>query len=287
MLPIPPRPNVLGGQPAYPPPGKGTPRRDRMPTLTKWYLDLVTPEGTALVAYAATLRWGGVRVDFASSLLSEPGRPPREDAAWTRVALPQADAGAVTLDQPALGLQGRWVRSAPRVGATLLEDDAGAVRWDCHLPGATATVVLGSRRFEGLGYVECLTLDRPPQDLPLRTLRWGRYVSQSHTLVWIDWRGGEPRRWVWLDGERQPLAVVDDAGVRGLAGDGRLELSGGRGLVDRRALQVVSRHLPALDTLPLGPLRSLREVKRLDHGALTLAGARRDEGWAVHEVVRW
>ena len=30
--------------------------------LTKWYLDLVTPEGTALIAYAARLRWGRFRM---------------------------------------------------------------------------------------------------------------------------------------------------------------------------------------------------------------------------------
>jgi hypothetical protein len=173
------------------------------------------------------------------------------------------------------------------VSATLLEDDSGRLQWDCLLPSAAATVRVGDETLEGRGYVERLTLTRPPWSLPLRTLRWGRFASPSHALAWISWEGGLPRRWAWLDGVAQPDALIDDAGVSGLPGGGRLTLQPVRELCDRRALQVLSRRLPALEAIPLGPLRDLREAKRLDRAKLRLASGAEDEGWAIHEVVAW
>jgi len=255
--------------------------------LTKWYLDLVTPEGTALIAYAASLRWRALHVEFASTLLARPGAPAEEENAWADVTLPEPDSEALSFRHVGLGLEGRWLGGAPPVSATLLEDDSGRLHWDCLFPSAAATVRLGGETLEGRGYVERLTMTRPPWSLPLRTLRWGRFASPSHALAWISWEGGPPRRWAWLDGTAQCDAVIGDAGVSGLTGGGGLTLEPVRELCDRRALQVLSRRLPALEAIPLGPLRELRETKRLDRAKLRLAGGIEDEAWAIHEVVRW
>jgi hypothetical protein len=258
-----------------------------MLSLTKWYLDLVTPEGTALIAYAASLEWGALHVEFASTLLARPGASAREENAWSAVRLPEQDADGVSFRHDGLGLVGRWRACVPPVGATLLENEAGRVQWDCLVPSAAATVRLPDETLEGRGYVERLSMTVPPWSLPLRTLRWGRYASASHALVWISWDGGPPRRWAWLDGIAQADPVIGDGGVSGLDGGRALELKPGRELCDRRALQVLSRHLPALETLPMGPIRDLRETKRVDRGTLRRRGAPEDEGWAIHEVVTW
>ena len=255
--------------------------------LSKWYLDVVTTEGTALIAYAASLRWGALHVEFASVLLSAAGEPVREAHAWSGVRLPEFSGTDVELRHPGLGLEGHWTPTSPPVRATLLEDESGALRWDCYMPSAAASVTVPGRSLEGVGYVERLTVTRPPWAFPLRALRWGRYASKSHAMVWIDWRGGPPRSWIWLDGERQDGARVTDQGIQGLAGAGELTLGPGRVLCDRKALKVLSRAFPTLGLLPLGPLGELRELKRLDRGTLSRAGSADDEGWAVHEVVEW
>lgn len=255
--------------------------------LTKWYLDVVTPEGTALIAYAASLRWGGLHVEFASTLVARPDSAPREETAWTGVRLPEADEGGLTFRHDTLGVEGRWHPGATRVAETLLDDEVGRLHWDCVLPSGAATVQVRGETLAGRGYAECLTMTRPPGSLPLRTLRWGRFASASHALVWIGWEGGEPRRWVWLDGVPQPGAVIGDGGVHGLDGGIALRLAPGRELCDRRALKVLSRRLPALDALPIGPLGGLREIKRLDRGRLGPVRGGEDEGWAIHERVTW
>jgi hypothetical protein len=255
--------------------------------LTKWYLDLVTDQGTALIAYAASLEWTALRIQFASTLLARPDQPPVERTAWSQAALPELEGDRLSFKHQDLQLVGEWRRRAAPIEATLLEDEAGRVHWACHLPAASATVTLAGEVLTGEGYAECLTFTRPPWTLPLRTLRWGRTVTPSHSAVWIDWRDGPPRRWVFLDGQAEPDAIVSDTAVTGLSGSRALQFTPGRELCDRRALQVLSRHLPALDTLPLGPLRELREVKRLDRGTLSRDGVPIETGWTIHEVVRW
>lgn len=255
--------------------------------LAKWYLDLVTEQGTAVVLYAASLEWSGLRLQYSSTMLARAGQPVVERAAWSGAGLPECEGDCIRCSHPDLAVSGQWRRRAGAIEATLLDDDAGRVHWVNHFPAATATVTLAGETFAGEGYVECLTLTRPPWTLPLRTLRWGRTVTPSHSVVWIDWRDGPSRRWVWLDGAAQPDAIVADTGITGLTDHRELLLTPGRELCDRRSLQLLSRRLPALDTLPLGPLHRLREVKRLDRGTLRQHGAPLESGWTIHEVVRW
>ncbi|MGE0815725.1 MAG: hypothetical protein AB7O28_11140 [Vicinamibacterales bacterium] len=258
-----------------------------MSGLTKWYLDLVTDEGTALVAYAATLDWSALHVDAASALIARPGAPPVDRWVWRSAAPPALTDGAVRYASPALALAAEWRAAGPALSETLFEDARGAVRWTCHAPDSEASFRLGPERFRGRGYVECLTFTRPPWSLPLRRLRWGRFCAASHHAVWIDWDEGVTRRWIWFDGRFAPEARVQASGVVHLPGGHTLDIVPGRTLLDRRALQVLTDAHPALAALPMGPLRRLRETKRLDRGILRRDGAAVASGWVIHETVVW
>lgn len=255
--------------------------------LTKWYLDLVTDQGTALIAYAASLEWAGFSLQFASTLLARPGATPIEATAWSHVVLPEATDDAIRFRHERLRLAGEWRRVAAPIDATLLDDDAGRLHWACLMPSARATVTLDGETLEGRGYAECLTMTRLPWTLPFDRLRWGRCTTPAHALVWIGWSGATSRQWVWLDGVAEAGARLDDEGVHGLSRGRELYFQPGRELCDRRALQVISRHLPAVDTLLTGPIRDLRETKRLDRGVLTSEDGSAEDGWAIHEVVAW
>jgi hypothetical protein len=255
--------------------------------LTKWYLDLVTPGGTTLIVYAAALRWRALRIEFASTFVAPPLGDVIEASSWSGVELPHDEDDRLRFSNGGLAIDGEWERTAPAVAATLLDDEEGRVRWDCLYPGAQARVRSRNGVLTGLGYAERLTFTRPPWSLPLHTLRWGRFVSARHTLAWIRWDGGPPRRWAWLDGAPQPGSMAEGDGVTGLDRGVALDLTPSRVLCDRRALQVLSHQLPALNALPLGRLKSLREIKRLDRGHLKGPSLGDDEGWVIHETVTW
>lgn len=152
---------------------------------------------------------------------------------------------------------------------------------------ARATVRIGDITYDGLGYAESLSLTIPPWKLPFDELRWGRHASSRHFVVWIDWRGAEPRRWVWLDGEEQQDAVVTDAGVSGLGGGATLCVQGGRDVANRDVLVTLTDLLPGLTRRLTGRLGEMHEHKRVDRSSVISAGVRPDDGWTVHEVVKW
>lgn len=258
--------------------------------LAKWYLDLVAEDGTALITYAASLRWGAIRLQYASTFLSRPGTAPIERSQYTRVQLPDDTGDVVHLSLPGLGLTGEWHRTAAPIRATLLAEASGAVQWDCLLPGAQASVELNGEALTGAGYAERLTLTCPPWSLPFRRLRWGRFAGATHALVWIDWDHDPARRWVWLDGQPQAEAVPTVEGVTRLhdaGGEASIRLTPERVLCERRALQVIAHRWPALGALPLGPLRDLHETKRLARGSLHGGDGLLETGWVIHEEVAW
>ena len=78
----------------------------------------------------------------------------------------------------------------------------------------------------GLGYAERLVLTIPPWKLPIETLRWGRFLSPSDWIVWIDWQGEHPQTIVYRNGARVAVDELGDEQIRfcrvNAAGDGPL-----------------------------------------------------------------
>jgi hypothetical protein len=256
-------------------------------TLHKWYLDVVTDGGEALIAYAARLRWRRLRLSYAAVLHSPPSGPARETSNFGRVAHPQREDDVLVWEHAPLRLCGRWRRTSPAVRRTLLRTGNGAIRWTCHQPSARATVQCEGRTLDGIGYVERLSLTIPPWELPFRTLRWGRHASDRHAVVWIDWSGQDDRRFTWLDGVEQPVARLDGAGVRGLADGAELEVRRVRDICRRPALAALSIHLPGGIRRLMTPLLGMREHRQLARSALLRNGTAADRGWTIFEEVAW
>jgi hypothetical protein len=255
--------------------------------LSKWYLDLVTPDGAAVICYAARLRWGPLRLRYASVLLDIPGAKPEEAVTVRRVERPVIDRGILRWRSDSLDVQGEWRRQRPAVRETLQRGRAGAVRWSCRMPLATAEVQWGRRRFTGLGYVESLGMTISPTRLPFRTLRWGRHLSPEHWLTWIDWTGEVSGRWIWLDGARQHGATFSDDGTIHLAGGRRLHLRDSRDIRNRLVLPAVGGVLPGVASRWAGSLATLREHKMVARSTLYEDLVPLDAGWTVHEIVEW
>lgn len=253
--------------------------------LSKWYLDLTTPDGTAVICYSARLRWGPVRVRYSSILLAIPGAKPEEAFSIRHVDRPLIADGIVRWHSEALGVIGEWRREQPAIRETLMRAPAGAIRWSCRMPLATAAVQWRSRRFTGLGYVESLGMTLPPTQMPFRTLRWGRHLSSEHSLVWIDWSGEVPGQWVWLDGVRQQGVTFGTDGTIQLPGERGLQLFDAHDIRNQPVLPSLLTALPGVASRVTGSLGTLHEHKMVARSALHDGLLPLDSGWTVHEVV--
>jgi hypothetical protein len=255
--------------------------------LDKWYLDVSSARGDVAILYAARLRWGALRVRYASALEDSSDGTHHESRTIRGIEPPRHDGDMLVWQNEPLRIDGRWHRDTPPVRRLLASSAAGSIRWSCHAPRARAQLHLGATVYDGLGYAERLRLTMPPRALPFDTLRWGRHLSPRHALVWIDWRGAEHRCWVWLDGEAQPDAVVTDQGVSRLGGGAELCIGTGRDVVDRAVLPAFADVLPALARRAVGPVATMHEHKRVERSAIVKAGERIDDGWTVRELVTW
>lgn len=252
-----------------------------MTKISKWYCDLTTEEGSAIIGYWARLEWGPFRLSCASYLLSRPGQ-----ALVTREILwgspePVNDNGVMTWSCPRLGLQGQWRTRELPISLRLLENSQGVVDWHCLMPEAQAQLTIDGVTWTGQGYVERLSMTVVPWRLPFAQLRWGRALAPGRHCVWIDWLGGEERSWTILNGRLVRAAYCNDEAL--MLADGRhVALKQHRTLRDGTIGEVI-QNIPLLGQLIPGRLRNARETKWLSH-ALWSDGL---EGPAIHEVIRW
>jgi hypothetical protein len=251
-------------------------------SLTKWYMDCVTADGQVVVAYWSQLEWSRFSATWTSfthhgvhgvNTVSKVGAcaPPREHA------------DRIDFVAPALDCELHAVRSIAPFDCNLLDSHSGQVRWECRAPAATMRGSLGNVDVSGTGYVECLALTIYPWHLPIRELRWGRFVSTdtSQSVVWIDWRGPAPSQWVFVNGRASVTARMHDDGI--VADGHHLILGTSRELHVRRFGEVWAR-VPGLAAVV--PDRLLQwSDQRWYCEATLLVNGESYHGTAVHELV--
>jgi hypothetical protein len=155
----------------------------------KWYLDLVTGDGTVFIGYHARLTWGAVRAKWASTLLSPAGARSLEATSLRGTGIVTRNSQTVSWTCPSLDVTAAWQFIAPPVRQTLLDESRGAIRWECPCTSGEATVKVGDARLRGIGYAERLTLTLRPWQFPFDHLTWGRYATTQNAVTWIAWQG--------------------------------------------------------------------------------------------------
>jgi hypothetical protein len=253
--------------------------------LSKYYLDCVTSAGDAVIAYAATLKWHGLSVSYASILCAPPNSTACSTVSLEHFRSPHSDSTGISWQHAALGFRGRWSidADAAPIQRDLLVTQDGAVTWTCLAHHASATIRYGQRTLTGLGYVEHLQLTLAPWQIPIDCLRWGRFLSPTDSLVWLQWRGTHPLDLLWHNGEDvSASATIDDRRVT--ASHLALDMPAPQRLRDGSLLNTVFASVPRLAALFPGSILRARQTKWLSPATFqTPAGV--SAGLAIHELV--
>lgn len=256
-------------------------------SLRKWYVDLVTEDGRLGIAYRAEIRHGPLRLDLSGLLVHGGGS--RETPAW-QFSLQSTDPPVphgrmLCWSAPRLHLTVECEAQESPFEQRLLETSEGAIDWRCAIPRARVRLSTGDTLLEGLGYVEHLeVLNIAPWRIPAHEIRWGRFLTDSTSIVWVDWRGESPRRFVFRDGNAVMASELTDE---------RIVMADGAELTLRDARVIAADTLGHLLT-PLEPLRRLvRPLARTQQTRWCSAGELRhpdgnttQSGWALHELLR-
>jgi hypothetical protein len=256
--------------------------------LSKWYADCVTEEGAAAIVYHAELRWRAMTLHYSSLLKYTPGNAVRIDYSLRNRPGPAVHEDRIEWCSADWKAAGSWDELGPSHRNLLFESENGLLDWNCAAPRAAATMQVGDGpALNGWGYAEHLRLTIAPWRLPIRRLRWGRFVNHADALVWIDWSGTYNKRVAYLNG-----AMVDDAEISnseiGMA-ERSATLSLDQGVVLREgklgatALSII----PNLGRLFPDSMLNVHERKWLSHAVLRRPGQADSVGMAIHEVVEW
>jgi len=243
-------------------------------SLVKWYLDCVTDDCDVAIVYCAEMRWRRVHATVGSVLFGD-GRGVSTRTSLSRHRVSR-DSSLISAELPKLGVSGCWEAGEIPFERVVYENGVGRVQWNCLQPRSDVRVRVGDRELHGIGYAECLTLTIPPWQLPMQTLRWGRFASSEHSLAWVDWQGPFNTSFAVLDGKECKPLMVSESRVTVPGADLRIEPG-----LSLRSGRLGATILPGAfrlaDLFP-SSIFNVDEHKWRSRGALTLNGPT-DSGW--------
>lgn len=259
--------------------------------LDKWFLDIVTEEGEAMVFYAAKLKWHGIEVPYTSWLHNDPVKGVSIRSRFRKVQMPEKSGSWITWKDPHYEVEGEWMALAAPLHARTYESEEGHLDWNCFQPRSEVKLKIQGKEVKGLGYAEQLVLTAEPWKIPINDLRWGRYGSKEDYMVWIEMRGEEQQQWLWYNGEKIENTQIEDAHIaipeKGIV----LDLDQSVVLEsEKKVLQVVKdliKFLPGINkSMPMQFLMA-EEHKWLSRGVLKKGGQPASTGCAIHEWVNF
>jgi hypothetical protein len=255
-------------------------------SLEKYYADLVTADGQYFIGYSALLRLGRVKLRYAATLHHPAMTGIRTGPVLAAHEMPIADDSELAWSNPTLGFDGRWRPLTPATKLVLHKTSKGLVEWICQQPAARVRLrTRPGKQYDGLGYAEILNLTIPPWQLGLRNLLWGRFVSETHSVVWIEWQGDYPLTVLICNGRRIADARIWDNEVK--CGDFVLTFEHEENIRLGSLGETFISKIPSAIRVARIEFLCGREQKFLSRGNLKFKDGSQSTGWVIHERVSW
>ena len=179
--------------------------------ITKHYFDGIDDAGNAFIIYAAELQVLFIKIPFSSVIFSN-----HQNQIFERSFLKKAVMN-VNQHHTEIALSdfisGKWENLDERIQENLLNEKNNHLNWNCHMPKAKFSIDYQHKKFSGYGYHETLTMNFAPWKLPISVLKWGRFLSENHSIIWIEWIGEKPLKNVYWNGKRTENTDISDSGI--------------------------------------------------------------------------
>ncbi len=184
--------------------------------LEKWYMDVISPEGALVIGYFAKLRWGRFAINYHGFVHRDCDGIVVTNNSFHQCPEPQWLEN--NLVWKIKSFQAEWNPTYLPVRQNLLDDPDLFVDWNCCVPKARCTATINDvTEIEGWGYAEKMVLNIPPWKLPIKELFWGRFLSDAYSVIWIEWRGPQPKILVILNGDIFNQATISNDSIQASA----------------------------------------------------------------------
>lgn len=178
--------------------------------LEKLYLDCIDESGNCFIIYRACLKLYFFKVAYSALLFSDFQNKITEKTMLKKIGQPLINGSFLYYENPHLQIKGSWQRLDSPIFITLFKDQKGEkLTWNCHHSKAWTKIEYGGKVFQGLGYAETLYLPVKPWKLPVQEIKWGRFLSEIYTVIWIHWKGEYPVNKIFCNGTLYEDAVFN------------------------------------------------------------------------------
>jgi hypothetical protein len=254
--------------------------------IEKLYLDCIDDSGNCFIIYRAELNFSFLSLYYSGLIYSDP-----EGSSFEKSAI--GDSGKTAIDDllhlslKTLKIEGSWKRYDTPFAISLYKDsENNELIWNCHHPKSRAEIKYNGHISTGPGYAETLSLPIKPWNLPIDELRWGRFLSDTFTVIWINWKGKVPLNRLFLNGAEYNDAIFKDDIIT--FGDGiyQLEFSEIHVIRKGKLLNLFSG-IPYLKFLFNRRILNTMEIKYKAKTIFSKNGAFPKKGWSLFEIVTW
>jgi hypothetical protein len=254
--------------------------------IEKLYLDCIDEQGNCFIIYFAKLKFFFLRLFYSGFIFSDREGNTREKFIF-RKSESSIFNDSLHFNQNVLKIDGKWNRMDAPIFLKLYKDEKGnELTWNCHHPKSVAEIFYNNITYTGFGYAETLFLPIRPRDLPIDELRWGRFLSEAYTIIWINWKGKNPVNRIFLNNVEYNDATFNDGmisfcdGIYQLIFSEIAEIRKGR----------LRNHFSGISFLKFLFNRRILNTIEIKYKSKTIFSKNTmtlSNGWSLFEIVSW
>jgi hypothetical protein len=255
--------------------------------ISRWHLDCIAVDGDFFVGEAVSIRWKKLHINLVSGITGFANQIEHRATVVFKEVFPSEVGPELNWNCPPLMVRGTWEALAPKFEQALFADENQMVQWRCVAPRAKVSLQLGdSRTMSGVGYADHVIVTADKWTVPINEIRFGRYLTDRESFIWIDLAGAFTKPWIWRNGVEQPLGSVSDNIVA-------LEDKHTLGLAHRTMVRegtlgdTVLLSMPALRMLVPRSVASVYECTWRTRAVLLEGTEQADSGYALHQLIRF
>jgi|WetSurMetagenome_2_1015567.scaffolds.fasta_scaffold124789_1 hypothetical protein len=177
------------------------------------YLDCIDDQGNCFIVYWAKTEFFLVRFFYSGLIFSDMEGLTVEKSAIRNTRKPAVNE-VVQFKNKDLEIEVFLKRTGNAIIRSLFKDDKkNELVWDCHHPSSSAEILYHGSIYKGFGYSETLISYIKPWNLPIEELRWGRFLSDSYTVIWLNCLGKNTINKIFINGIEFNDAVFENGDV--------------------------------------------------------------------------
>ena len=119
--------------------------------LEKWYFDCTTADGAMAIGYAATLRYGLVRIKYGAILIKECSDGSLRQQQSFSFGKIKKYQDVIEWRNQALAVDGRWSGGVSSGEVVIYDGENGRIQWECLTFNAAAEMICKNISLRGTG----------------------------------------------------------------------------------------------------------------------------------------